>query len=75
VPGCGRVRSSTEAKKHIARRRKRKRDKIAKLGAADDGAPAGAEGSGELQDTEGLTVADELVPFQVGPSTYLPSAL
>ena len=65
-----RVRSESEAQKHMRRRRKRKREKISKSQAAADSAEpdsqaADDEAGGKDEDDETLTAADELAPMQV----------
>jgi hypothetical protein len=63
-----RMRSETEARKHMKRRRKRRREKAAKAGdtAAEDAAAVAAD------DSEVITAADELEPLQVNRDVCTP---
>ena len=68
---CCRVRSESEAQKHLRRRRKRKREKISKAhpGSSEPHEPAAP--ADKEEEEEGMTAADELAPMQVSPQPAL----
>ncbi len=80
-----RIRSESEAQKHMRRRRKRKREKISKAqGAADSAEPdsqaaasaaeGGDDAAGKEEEDEKLTAADELAPMQVSSKCHSTSS-